>query len=43
MAESYQVTAIPSYYLVDSRGVIVERLSGVHDTDGIVAAIENSL
>ena len=43
VAESYQVRAIPSYYLVDSRGLIVERLSGVRDTDGIVAAIEKSL
>ena len=43
VAESYQITAIPSYYLVDARGVIVERLSGVNDTDRIVAAIENSL
>ena len=43
VADSYQVRAIPSYYLVDSRGLIVERLSGVRDTDGIVAAIEESL
>ena len=43
VADSYQVRAIPSYYLVDSRGLIVERLSGVRDTDGIVAAIEKSL
>ncbi len=43
VAESYQVRSIPSYYLVDSRGLIVERLSGVRDTDGIMAAIENSL
>ena len=43
VADSYQVRAIPSYYLVDSQGLIVERLSGVRDTDGIVATIENSL
>ena len=43
VADSYQVRAIPSYYLVDSQGVIVERLSGVRDTDGIVATIENNL
>ena len=43
VADSYQVRAIPSYYLLDSQGVIVERLSGVRDTDGIVATIENNL
>ena len=43
VAKSYQVKAIPSYYLVDSQGLIVERLSGVWDTDGIVATIEKSL
>ena len=43
VADSYQIRSIPSYYLVDSRGLIVERLSGVHDTDGIVEAIEESL
>ena len=43
VAESYQVRSIPSYYLVDSRGLIVERLSGVRDTNGIVETIEESL
>ena len=43
VADSYQVTAIPTYYLVDARGLIPERLSGVRDTDGITAAIENTL
>ena len=42
VAKSYQVKAIPSYYLVDSQGLIVERLSGVWDTDEIVATIEKS-
>ncbi len=45
LAESYQVNALPSYYLVDSQGLIVERLSlpDVRDTDAIVATIEKSL
>ena len=43
LAKSYQVNALPSYYLVDSQGLIVERLSGVRDTDEIVATIEKSL
>ena len=43
VADSYQVRAIPSYYLVDSQGLIVERLSGVSYTAGIVATIEESL
>ena len=43
VAKSYQVNSLPSYYLVDSQGLIVERLSGVWDTDGIVATIERSL
>lgn len=45
LAESYQVNALPSYYLVDSQGLIVERLSlpDVRDTDAMVATIEKSL
>ena len=43
VAKSYQVNSLPSYYLVDSQGLIVERLSGVRDTDEIVATIEKSL
>ena len=43
VAKSYQVNALPSYYLVDSQGLIAERLSGVRDTDEIVATIEKSL
>lgn len=43
LAESYQVNALPSYYLVDSQGLIVERLFEVRDTDAIVATIEKSL
>ncbi len=43
VAKAYQVSALPSYYLVDSQGLIVERLSGVMDTDEIIAMIEESL
>ena len=40
---SYQVSALPAYYLVDSQGLILDRLSGVKDTDEIVAMIEQGL
>ena len=43
VARSYNIDALPSYYLVDSQGFLVERLSGVRDTDAIVAMIEKSL
>ena len=43
VAKSYNVTSLPEYYLVDAQGLIVERLSTVHDTDEIVATIEKSL
>ena len=43
VAKAYSINAIPSYYLVDSQGLIVERLISVRDTDGIVAMIEQSL
>ena len=42
VAKSYQVNGIPSYYLVDSQGLIVENPI-VRDTDEIVATIEKSL
>jgi len=42
VAKSYQVTGIPSYYLVDSQGLILENPI-VRDTDEIVATIEKSL
>ncbi|MDE2810478.1 MAG: TlpA disulfide reductase family protein [Gemmatimonadota bacterium] len=42
VAKSYQVAGIPSYYLVDSQGLIVERPS-VSNIDEIVATIEKSL
>ena len=38
----YQVRGIPSYYLVDSQGLIVERLR-IRDIDEIVATMEKSL
>ena len=40
---SYQVSALPAYYLVDSQGLILDRLYSVRDTDEIVAMIEQSL
>ena len=43
VAKSYQVMGIPSYYLVDSQGLIVEALGLRGDTDATVAAIEKSL
>ena len=43
VAKAYSINAIPSYYLVDSQGLIVERLMSVGDTGGIVAMIEKSL
>ena len=43
VAKSYQVNSLPSYYLVDSQGLIVERLRMIRDTDEIVATIEKSL
>ena len=43
VAKSYQVNSLPSYYLVDSQGLIVERLRILHNTDEIVATIEKSL
>ena len=43
VAKSYQVMGIPSYYLVDSQGLIVEDSDLRGDTDATVAAIEKSL
>ena len=42
VAKSYQLTGIPSYYLVDSQGLILENPI-IQDTDEIVATIEKSL
>ena len=43
VTESYQVMGIPSYYLVDSQGLIVEDHGLRGNTDATVAAIEESL
>ena len=43
VTKSYQVSVLPAYYLVDSQGLILDRLSGVKDTDEIVAMIEQGL
>ena len=43
VAKAYQVNSLPSYYLVDSQGLIVERLRILRNTDEIVATIEKSL
>ncbi len=43
VAKAYNVRGIPSYYLVDSGGFIVERLRGVEDIDEIVAKIDETL
>ena len=45
VARAYNVTALPSYFLVDSQGLILKRLPriGVNDPDGIAATIEKSL
>ncbi len=40
VAVTYNVNHIPSYYLVDSKGMIVERLQGVRDVDEVAAKIE---
>ncbi len=42
---AYNVRAIPAYFLVDPRGIIVERLDGfeVTNADGVVAKILKSL
>ena len=43
VAKTYQVSGIPSYYLVDSQGLIVETHGLRGNTDATVAAIEKSL
>ena len=44
-ASAYNVRGIPAYFLVDPRGMILERLSGagIGDTDAVVAKILESL
>ena len=43
VAKAYNVNHIPSYYLVDSEGMIVERLQGVRHVDEVASKIEKSL
>ena len=43
VAKTYQVMGIPSYYLVDSQGLIVENPGLRGNADATVAAIEKSL
>ncbi|MBT4504899.1 MAG: TlpA family protein disulfide reductase [Gemmatimonadetes bacterium] len=43
VAKVYNMSSLPSYYLVNSQGKIVERLPGVQQTKEIVAKIEASL
>ena len=43
VAKTYQVMGIPSYYLVDSQGLIVENHGLRGDADATVATIEESL
>ena len=43
VTESYQVSVLPAYYLVDSQGLILDRLYSIGDTDEIVAMIEQGL
>ena len=43
VAKTYQVSGIPSYYLVDSQGLVVEHHGLRGNTDATVATIEKSL
>lgn len=44
VAKAYNVSGIPSYFLVDPKGMIVERQTGqIGDVDGVVAKIEKTL
>ena len=44
VAKDYNVSGIPSYFLLDSKGMIVERLTGrVGEVDAVVAKIEKIL
>ena len=43
VAQAYNVSGIPRYYLVDPRGLIVEKFLRVWDVDEIVAKIEEHL
>jgi len=43
VAQAYNVSGIPRYYLVDPQGLIVEKFSRVWDADEIAAKIEEHL
>ena len=43
VAQAYNVSGIPRYYLVDPQGLIVEKFLRVWDVDEIVAKIEEHL
>ena len=43
VAQAYNVSVIPRYYLVDPQGLIVEERLSVRDIDEVVAKIEESL
>ena len=42
-AIAYSVGRLPSYYLIDAQGLVVERLSGVRNTPQVVAKIAESV
>ncbi|MCE2449572.1 MAG: TlpA family protein disulfide reductase [Candidatus Latescibacteria bacterium] len=42
VAKAYSIRSLPSYYVVDARGRIAERLRAVHDTQEIVAKLAES-
>ena len=43
IAKAYSVGRLPSYYLIDAQGLVVERLSGVRNTPKVVAKIAESV
>ena len=43
VAKAYSVGRLPSYYLIDAQGLVVERLSGVRNTPKVVAKIAESV
>lgn len=43
VAKAYSVGRLPSYYLIDAQGLVVERLSGVRNTPKVVAKITESV
>ena len=43
VAIAYSVGRLPSYYLIDAQGLVVERLSGVRNTPQVIAKIAESV